>query len=257
MPLVRNHDDMLKKERQAFILRQVNLHNKVLSVDLSQEMSVSEDTIRRDLVEMAQLDKLIKVHGGALSKSFHLSIEATNVYALSGKKSIALKASRLVEDGMFVLTSGGTTIIELAKSLPSELKATFITVSLAAAYEYIHHPNIEVIFIGDKISKSAQISIGGEAISKIKAIKADLCFLGTNAIDVENGLTDNDWDVVQVKKAMIDSSQKVVSLAIAEKLNTYQRIKICDIDEIDTLVTELEPGDDQLQAYLDKGLEIL
>ena len=146
------------------------------------------------------------------------------------------------------LTSGGTTIIELAKSLPAELTATFITVSLPAAYEYIHHPNIEVIFIGDKISKSAQISIGGEAISKIKTIKADLCFLGTNAIDIENGLTDNDWDVVQVKKAMIDSSQKVVSLAIAEKLNTYQRIKICDIDEINTLITELEPGDLQLHG---------
>ena len=143
---------------------------------------------------------------------------------------------------MFVLTSGGTTIIELAKSLPPELTATFITVSLPAAYEYIHHPNIEVIFIGDKISKSSQIAIGGEAISKIKTIKADLCFLGTNAIDIENGLTDNDWDVVQVKKAMIESSQKVISLAIAEKLNTCQRIKICDIDEIDTLVTELESG---------------
>ena len=96
------NDDMLKKERQAFILRQVNLHNKVLSVDLSQEMKVSEDTIRRDLNEMSQMNKLIKVHGGALSKSFHLSIPSNNVYALSGKKSIASKASRLVKDGMFV-----------------------------------------------------------------------------------------------------------------------------------------------------------
>lgn len=248
---------MLKKERQAFILRQVNLHNKVLSVDLSQEMKVSEDTIRRDLNEMAQLQKLIKVHGGALSKSFHLSIASNHVYALSGKKSIALKASKLVKDGMFVLTSGGTTIIELAKSLPPELNATFITLSLPAAYEYIHHPNIEVIFIGDKISKSSQIAIGGEAISKIKTIKADLCFLGTNAIDLENGLTDNDWDVVQVKKAMIDSSHKVVSLAIAEKLNTCQRIKICDLDRINTLITELEPGDPQLRQYVEKGIEVL
>lgn len=248
---------MLKKERQAFILRQVNLHNKVLSIDLSQEMKVSEDTIRRDLNEMAQTNMLIKVHGGALSKSFHLSIPSNQVYALSGKKSIAHKASKLIKDGMFVLTSGGTTIIELAKSLPPELNATFITVSLPAAYEYIHHPNIEVIFIGDKISKNAQIAVGGEAISKIKSIKADLCFLGTNAIDIENGITDNDWDVVQVKKAMIESSQKVVSLAIAEKLNSCQRIKVCELNKIHTLITELDPGDIQLQAYLNKGIEIL
>jgi hypothetical protein len=62
---------MLKKERQSFILRQVNLHNKVLSTDLSQEMNVSEDTIRRDLNELSEERKIIKVHGGALSKSFH------------------------------------------------------------------------------------------------------------------------------------------------------------------------------------------
>jgi DeoR/GlpR family transcriptional regulator of sugar metabolism len=131
---------------------------------------------------------------------FHLSIDSNHVYALSGKKSIAHKASKLIKDGMFVLTSGGTTIIELAKSLPPELTATFITVSIPAAYEYIHHPNIEVIFIGDKISKSAQIAVGGEVISKIKTIRPDLCFLGTNAIDIDNGITDNDWDVYRLKK---------------------------------------------------------
>ena len=90
-----------------------------------------------------------------------------------------------------------------------------------------------------------------------KSNQSRLCFLGTNAIDIGNGLTDNDWDVVQVKKAMIESSDKVVSLAIAEKLNTCQRIKICSIDEIDTLVTELAPGDPQLEAYVNKGLEVL
>lgn len=248
---------MLKRERQTFILHQVNLHNKVLSVDLSQEMGVSEDTIRRDLNEMHHEEKLIKVHGGALSKSFHLSLEFTNVYALDDKKAIAVKACKLVRNGMFVLTSGGTTIIELAKSLPPDLSATFITVSLPAAYEYIHHPNIDVIFIGDRISRNSQISIGAEAISKIKDIRADLCFLGTNALDIEHGLTDNDWDVVQIKKAMIESSEKVVSLAIAEKLNTRQRIKISDINEIDVLITELDPTHQNLAPYIKAGVQVI
>ena len=248
---------MLKRERQSFILRQVNLHNKVLSSDLSQEMQVSEDTIRRDLNELSDDGKIIKVHGGALSKSFHLSIKSSNVYSLDEKKTIAQKASHLIKDGMFVLTTGGTTIIELAKALPPELSATFITVSLPVAYEYIHHPNIEVIFIGDKISKSAQISIGGEAISKIRQIKADLCFLGTNAIDVTSGITDSDWDVVQVKKAMIETSEKVISLAISEKLNTVQRIKICEVNDIDVLITELDNHDDLLMPYQRAGIHTL
>ena len=248
---------MLKKERQSFILRQVNLHNKVLSSDLSQEMKVSEDTIRRDLNELSDVGMVIKVHGGALSKSFHLSLKSSNVYSLDKKKTIADKAAGLIKDGMFVLTTGGTTIIELAKALPPELSATFITVSLPVAYEYIHHPNIEVIFIGDKISKSAQISVGGEAISKIRQIKADLCFIGTNAIDVAHGLTDNDWEVVHVKKAMIESSEKVVSMVIAEKLNTFQRIRICEIGDINMLITELSPADSVLIPYQQSGLEIL
>jgi DeoR/GlpR family transcriptional regulator of sugar metabolism len=248
---------MLKKERQTFILRQVDLHNKVLSSDLSLEMKVSEDTIRRDLNELAVQDRVIKVHGGALSKSFHLSLQSSHVYSPDAKKIIAHKAAQMVENGMFVLTTGGTTIIALAKALPPELSATFITVSLPAAYEYIHHPNIEVIFIGDKISKSAQISVGGEAISKIRQIKADLCFLGINAIDVEHGLTDNDWEVVQVKRAMIESSQKVVSLCISEKLNSYQRIKVCDIKDINVLITELPADDELLAPYHEAGLKVM
>ena len=157
---------MLKKERQSFILRQVNIHNKVLSSDLSIEMSVSEDTIRRDLNELSDEGKVMKVHGGALSKSFHLSFPPNNVYSLDAKKTIAQKAALLIKDGMFVLTTGGTTIIELAKALPAELSATFITGSIPAAQEYTHHPNIELIFIGDKVSKISQITVGGEEIGR-------------------------------------------------------------------------------------------
>lgn len=248
---------MLKKERQAFILHSVNLHNKMLSCDLSNTIKVSEDTIRRDLQELAKANKLIKVHGGALSKSFHSSFNTNSVYAIESKKRIAQKAASLIQDGMFVLTSGGTTIIELARALPESLHATFVTGSIPAALEYLHHPNIEVIIIGDKLSKSSQITVGAQAIEKIKQIRADICFVGTNAIEVEHGLTDNDWEVVQVKKAMIESSKKVVSLAISEKINTTQSIKVCNTKDIDVLITELENTSPLLLPYKQKNIEIL
>ena len=136
--------------------------------------------------------------------SLSSSINSSNVYSIDAKKTIAQKAASLIKDGMFVMSTGGTTIIELAKALPENLNATFITGSLPAALEYIHHPKIEVIFIGDKLSKSSQITIGADAILKIRQFKVDLCFLGINALDLEHGLTDNDYDVVQVKKAMLD-----------------------------------------------------
>jgi DeoR/GlpR family transcriptional regulator of sugar metabolism len=91
----------------------------------------------------------------------------------------------------------------------------------------------------------------------MKQIKPDICFLGTNAIDTKHGVTDNDWEVVQLKKAMLDSSKKVVCLAIAEKVNTVQPIQICSLDKIDILITELDPGNPVLKSYVDAGIEVL
>ena len=249
---------MLKRERQAYILHQVNLHNKVLSSTLCQEINVSEDTIRRDLQELAETGKVIKVHGGALSQSFNqLYYSVSNVYSQNQKKIIAQKAASLIHDGMFVLTSGGTTILELARSLPKELRATFISGSLPAILEYMYHPNIEVIVIGDKVSKNSKITVGADAIAKIHQINADLCFLGINAIDTTHGITDNDWDVVQIKKAMIGSAKKIVCLTIAEKINSVQPIHVCPIGKIDILITELPPSDPLLKPYVDAGITVL
>ena len=249
---------MLKKERQAYILHQVNLHNRVLSSSLCTEINVSEDTIRRDLHELDEEGKVIKVHGGALSHSFnHVYFPTKTVYSQNQKKIIAQKAISLISNGMFILTGGGTTIIEMARSLPPQLKATFISGSIPAILEYMHHPNIEVILIGDRISKSSKITVGSEAIAKIRQVKPDICFLGTNSIDTVHGITDNDWEVVQLKKAMIESSKKVVCLSIAEKINSAQPIRVCGLEEIDMLITELPANDPILKPYIDAGVEVL
>lgn len=248
---------MLKSERQELILHEVNLHNKVLIGDLSTLIKVSEDTVRRDLIELAEKGKVVKVHGGALSNSFRNSFKHTDIYSLEQKKTIAHKAISLIKDGMYIHTTGGTTILEMARLLPENLKATFITGSIQAAFEYLQHPHLEVILIGDRISRNSQITVGGEAITKIKRINADICFLGVNALDIEHGLTDNDYEVAEVKRAIIESSSRVVALSIAEKLNTHQKIQICPITQIQTLITELPPRDPSLEAYHKTGIDVI
>jgi DeoR/GlpR family transcriptional regulator of sugar metabolism len=230
----------------------------VLSADLSQHINVSDDTIRRDLQELAEEGKLIKVHGGALSPSFHHgNLSSKEVYSYTQKRIIAQKAASLIKDGMFVLTGGGTTILELAKALPTDLHATLISGSIPAIYEYMNHPNIDVIVIGDKISKNSKITVGLEALSRIRQIRADLCFLGINAINLENGVSDNDWEVVQIKKAMIESAQQLVCLTIAEKINSQQPIQVCETKKIDTLITELPSDDPLLEPYQQAGIRVL
>lgn len=248
---------MLKRERQAYILRQVNLHNKVLSSTLSLEIQVSEDTIRRDLQELSEEGKIIKVHGGALSHSFNqLYYPSPNVYSQHQKKVIAQKAASLLQDNMFVLTSGGTTILEMARCLPPTLKATFISGSIPAILEYMHHPNLDVIVIGDKVSRSSKITVGASAIESIKSIKADLCILGINALDPVHGISDNDWEVVQIKKAMMSAAQKTICLSIAEKINTVQPIHVNPIKDIDILITELSPSDPMFEPYKAAGIVV-
>ena len=219
-------------------------------------MGVSDDTIRRDLQELAQEDKLIKVHGGALSKSFHTAFDRKMVYNLEDKNIIAQKTAALVQSGMYILTSGGTSILEFAKSLDPNLNATFFTCSLNAAIEFAHHPSIEVVMIGDKVSKDSMLTSGASAVQTIESIQADLCILGINSLDTQFGLSENDWEVVQIKKAMIKASKKTICIGISEKLNSQQKIKVANLDEIDILITELDPNDSRLLPFKHKGLTI-
>jgi DeoR/GlpR family transcriptional regulator of sugar metabolism len=248
---------MLKKERQDLVMRQINLHNRVLTSDLVQLLNVSEDTIRRDLQELSENNLLNKVHGGALSKSYHSSFDNSMVYAKDAKKNIAKKAIHLIKDGMVVLISGGTTIIEMVKQLPENLHATFFTVSPLVALELAKFRMIEVILIGGSFSKNSQITYGGKVINQLSEIKADLCLLSTSALNPIDGLTDTDWEINQLKKAMIGSSQKTAALCISEKLNISLRLKVAAIQNIHFLITELEPNNEKLEAYHTQSITIL
>ncbi|MFI5451709.1 DeoR/GlpR family DNA-binding transcription regulator [Pedobacter sp. UC225_61] len=248
---------MLKKERHDFVMRQINLHNRVLTSDLVQLLNVSEDTIRRDLQEMSDDNLLYKVHGGALSKSYHSSFDDSTVYAKDAKINIAKKAIPLIKDGMVILTGGGTTIIELVKQLPENLAATFFTISPLVAVELAKYRKVEVILIGGMFSKNSQITYGGHVISQLSEINADLCLLGTSAIHPTDGLTDTDWEINQLKKRMLSSSRKSAILCISEKLNISLRIKVASLENISYFITELEPDDSLLENYKVKGLRIL
>lgn len=247
--MIKIEHTLLKSERLNYILKQVNVHNKVLSSDLCESLSVSEDTIRRDLMELADGGQILKVHGGALSKKFYGDDNEENVYAHAEKVIIAQKTVQLLKEGMFVLIGGGTTMKEILKLVPKDLAITFITVSLSAATELLNHPSCGIIFVGGQISRNTRFSVGGETIARLAEIKADLCILGTNSIDFETGITDSDFESVQVKKAMMKAADKVAIVTIAEKLSTTQRLRICEIKDLDYLITELEPDNTLLNDY--------
>ncbi|MFD1255983.1 DeoR/GlpR family DNA-binding transcription regulator [Mucilaginibacter terrae] len=241
---------MLKEERQSFIIKQINLHNKVLSADLSVKLDVSEDTIRRDLNELAKDAKIKKVYGGAVSKSFLHTFTQNTIYAKEAKIQIAKKALTLIKEGMFVLLGGGTTIIELTRLVPKNLHCTFITISPLVALELIEYTGAEVILLGGRLLSDSLINTGSMVINQLSEINVDLCFLGANAISLDNGITDSDLEVVQVKKAMIKSAYKSVVLSISGKLDSTEKMAVCPLSAINYLITELEPNDASLAQYI-------
>jgi DeoR/GlpR family transcriptional regulator of sugar metabolism len=197
------------------------------------------------------------VHGGALSKSYQSSFDDTSVYAKDAKITIAKKAISLIKDGMVVLTGGGTTLIELAKQLPQALRATFFTISPFVAIELAKYPNVEVILIGGLFSKNSQVTYGGHVITQLADIRADLCLLGTSALHPTEGLTDTDWEINQLKKAMLSASKKTAILCISEKLNIALRLKVSGLENISYLITELSREEPQMAGYQVKNLDIL
>ena len=241
---------MLKEERHKIILKEINLHNKVLSTDLKDQLVVSEDTIRRDLNELAELGLILKVHGGAMSKTFHYPFNGNGqVYAQDAKQVIAGKVVELFKDDMMILMEGGTTIMEIAKKIPEGLRATFFTVSPVVALSLAEHEHIEVITIGGRLAKNSNIHIGASVINELSNIKTDLCIIGTNGISIQEGLTDSDWEVVHVMRAMMRASRQTAVVTIAEKFGTVQKLKVTDFSAIDYVVTELPPDSSFLSPY--------
>lgn len=247
---------MLKEERQLKILSEVALHSRVLLTDIAADLNVSIDTIRRDVKELDSKKKLKKVHGGAVSLGFVSHNPIADIYALEEKQIIAKKAVTLIKDGSVILIDGGTTCMEFVRQISPKIKFTCFTLSLPVALEMMNKPNADVIFIGGKIFKDAQLAIGASAINNLSQIRVDYSFIGTGYVDPVYGLTEFDWDVVQLKKAIIDASKKTILLSISEKLNSQQRYKTCDINSINSMITELDPQDPKLDSFRNYNISI-
>ncbi|MFA5462546.1 MAG: DeoR/GlpR family DNA-binding transcription regulator [Dysgonamonadaceae bacterium] len=249
---------MLKEERHYYILDKIKLSRKVLSTDLSIELNVSEDTIRRDLNELSSKGLIAKVHGGALPiENITLSYHERSSYNLEEKNIIARKAVELIKDGQVIIMSGSSTNLQLAKIIPSNINATIYTYSLPIALQLTEHPSVEIIFIGGKLHKPAQVTVGLDVVSSISQLRADLCFMGTGGININNGMTEPDWEVSHIKKCMIEASEKVIVLCTQNKINEIKRYAVTPISKINTIVTDIEPNNKIFIPYKEKGVLIL
>ena len=249
---------MLKVERHNYIMSKILEEQKIDTIELAQELKLSEDTIRRDLNELDCKGLLVKVYGGALP----LSNKTPDIFNMvivneDNKKLIGKKAVSLLADGQVIILSGGTTNLAFSKLIPSDLKATVYTYSLPIAMQLSQHSNIELIFIGGKLQKNAMVTIGMDVVQVLSTLKADICFMGASSINVKLGLTEMGYEVSLVKKAMLQASDKVVSMVTSEKLNTKMPYGVCELKQLHTIITDLNSKDTRLEEYHKAGIYVL
>jgi len=248
----------VKEERLNWILARLKSEGRVLAADLTSDLGVSEDTIRRDLRELAATRRVRRVHGGALPPAAGtLDYAARARHSVPQKKSIARAAAKLVENGALVFLDGGTTNVHVAECLAPGLKATIITNSIPVAMVLSDHASVEVILIGGRVLRPSRVTTGPEAVDAIRSYRADLFLLGTCSIDLSAGITVPHIEEAPIKRAMIASSSRVVGLVTAEKFGTAMGCVAGSIDELDAIVTEFGTDADLVAPYRQAGIEVI
>lgn len=249
---------MLKEERQQHLLNTLKREGKVVAVEISTLLNVSEDTIRRDLNELADAGLLRRVHGGAVAKAqTEAAYLARSQQQVDAKFSIAEAAARLAQDGQVIWLDCGTTTTRLAQLLPNELRATVITNSPPAMVALAEHPYLEVIGLGGTLNKGTMAIVGAAAVASAAQFRADICFLGVNGLHIEAGVTDFSYEEAQLKRMMIENSAAVIALASADKLGTVAPFVLAPINALTHLVTEHSASDDVLRPLADMGITII
>lgn len=230
---------MLTTHRKKAILDLLKRDGQVVATDLSVAFEVSEDTIRRDLRELAAEGLLQRVHGGALPASpatapfaARLGVEA------EAKLRIARKAASLISPGQVVIIDGGTTSDLLVRQLPPELAATVVTHSPSVAVALAGHASVEVILLGGRLFKHSIVTVGAAAIEAASHVNADLYFMGVTGVHPTAGLSTGDFEEAHVKRALAARAAETIVLASASKLNAASPYRIGDIDLSQGIIVE-------------------
>ena len=248
---------LLGVERRQAILSALARDGKVLAARLVDELGVSEDTIRRDLRELATQGLLQRVHGGALPPAPHVGDFAQRRDEGSeAKTALARAAVGILGDARVVFLDGSSTNLELARRLPAEPPRTVLTNSPPIAAALAEHPTAEVLMIGGRLDKQAQVTIGSAAIDFIRSVRADACVLGICAVHPEVGLTTDDLEEAQVKRAMAESAADVIAAATSDKLRAGSPYLVAPVTELTHLVAEAEAPDELLDPYRALGVSV-
>ncbi|MET0748282.1 MAG: DeoR/GlpR family DNA-binding transcription regulator [Rhizobium sp.] len=249
---------MLTSQRKSVIIATLRRDGQVIARRMAEQIGVSEDTIRRDLREMAADGLLKRVHGGAMPLTPDLP-DFTMRQSLSSevKRDLGARAAGMVRPGQTIFLDGGTTNAEIARQLPRDFGFTLVTHSPTIAGELEHHPTAEIILIGGRLFKHSMVATGAVAMAAISLIRPDIFFLGVTALHPARGLSTGDFEEAAIKRHICQCSAETYVLATAEKLDALSPCQILPLAAISAMVVPQALPEPQLQPYRDAGVAIL
>jgi len=248
---------VLSSQRKAEILDRIGRTGTVVGTDLAEEWGVSEDTIRRDLRELAAQGAIQRVHGGAVRISPAAADYATRTeVATDAKSAVARTAIGLIRPGQTVFLDGGTTTRAMCRALPDGIDLTVVTHAPTIAVELVDRPSIEVVLIGGTLHRHSLVAVGAIAAEYINSVTFDTFFLGVSGVHAEHGLTTGDAEEAAIKRAISRRASDTYVLASSEKLGAALPHRVVAVDEVAGAITD-ESNATVLGELQESGLTII
>jgi len=249
--------EAMPQERQQWILQRLRSHGRVVAVELAAEFEVSEDSIRRDLRELAAQGLCKRVYGGALPVPVAVSpLKQRRVEHIGRKQALARKAATLVRQGQVLLIDAGSTNAAIAAALPERCGLTVVTNAPDVALALLDREGFEVQLIGGRVDPRIGGAVGAQAVKELQRIRADLCFPGACALDVKGGLWGFDSEESLFKRAMVEASGETVVVVTSDKLGTVATHRVAGLAEVQHLVVERDVDKATRSAYAARGVAV-
>jgi DeoR/GlpR family transcriptional regulator of sugar metabolism len=252
---------MLKEERQLVIMERLRLEGKVVVTALMNRLHVSEDTVRRDLDDLAALGLLQRVHGGALPRApaspYEQRVREASTTRRALARALAAAAARFIRDGQVILMDSGSSVLAVATALPTSLQATVVTNSIPVATALLQYPAVDVQVLGGRLKKDAQAMVGIPVVEALRQYRADVCVLGVCSLHPDMGISMLDMEEAYVKRAMVEQAAEVVTVADITKLGTAAPFVIGPLNALTYLVTDSSIEPDVLAPYQERGITII
>jgi len=247
----------LPADRQRRILDRLHRDSQVNASLLATEFSTSEDTIRRDLRELAAQGLCQRVYGGAILMSpASTSIAVRLNEATARKEALGRRMASLLQPGQFLFIDAGSTNVAFARTISTDLSLTVATHDPRIAACLMEKEGIEVIVIGGSVHREIGAALGGRAMQEISAMRPDLLVLGACSVHVDQGIGAFNLEDAQMKSALIQGAGSVAIAILNEKLSSASPYTVSQIDSISDVVVEADAPLLETDLFMQIGLRV-